>query len=240
MILFMISFSLSAVWLKVISNSNLFVPAKIILNTLLLSHFLSNILKIFMGLLVFRRKSKGLSYLFDAFRKIILFKGESTILARAHPRAIQILELFLLKLLAVVKCSSASSGLCAFMNLSPSMKCLSAHCFSWSYRTLLHTRNQPLVVQPQRMERTKQTLRIQRIALVQPQVLAQQVSKPRIRKVLLILSQKVSREVPILLINLPIPRSNLHLIIADPRPKVPLELGLLIFEGQFVMFLHVR
>jgi hypothetical protein len=66
------------------------------------------------------------------------------------------------------------------------------------------------------------------------------VSKPRVREVLLILGQKVSGEVPILLVNLPIPRSNLDLVIADPRPKIPLEFGLLIFEGQFVMFLHVR
>lgn len=158
------------------------------------------------------------------------------ILARAHPRAIQILELFLLKLLAVVKCSRASSGLCAFMNLSPSMKCLSAHCFSWSYRTLLHTRNQPLVVQPQRVERTKQTVRIQRITLVQSQILAHQVSKSRIRKVLLILSQEMSREVSILLIDLPISRSNLHLIIRYPRSKIPLKLGLLILESQLVIF----
>lgn len=60
-------FSMSAVGLKVISNSNFLVPAKVILNTLLLSHFLSNILEIFMSLLVLRRKPQGLSYLPDAF-----------------------------------------------------------------------------------------------------------------------------------------------------------------------------
>jgi len=66
------------------------------------------------------------------------------------------------------------------------------------------------------------------------------MSKSRIRKILLILGQKMSRKISILLIDLPIPWSNIHLIIRNSRPKIPLKLGLLIFKGQLIMFLHVR
>ena len=80
--------SLSTEWFEVISHSNLFASAKIILNALLLSHFLPNLLEIFVSLLILRRKPQGLTYLFDAFRKIVLNNESLTILARAHPRAI--------------------------------------------------------------------------------------------------------------------------------------------------------
>lgn len=132
-ILFISSFS---DWFHIVVKAYLFgtlidgLDLHLLVFPLLAFHLLPDLIEIPQCFLIVGGKSEGFLDFFKSIAEVILFAEIVTRLAKAQPRAMYILELFLSKLLARVRCSRARSGLLDLRHLSPSMKCLSVHCFS--------------------------------------------------------------------------------------------------------------